>query len=234
MGATERRVLLTCEHAGRRVPAAHRALFAGRERLLDSHRGWDPGALRAARALASRLGAELISATATRLLVDLNRSPTNPAVFSEVTRRLPADQRRRLLARFHEPHWDRVRASIEARPHATLHVAVHSFTPVYRGSRRPFRVGILYDPKRARERAVALAWQRRLRESLPRKDVRRNAPYRGDADGLTTALRREFGPERYLGLELELNQAALRPARGRRELLAVLADTLGAVAADVR
>jgi hypothetical protein len=35
--------------------------------------------------------------------------------------------------------------------------------------------------------------------------VRRNRPYRGAADGLTTHLRRKLGP-RYLGIELEVSQ----------------------------
>jgi predicted N-formylglutamate amidohydrolase len=104
---------------------------------------------------------------------------------------------------------------------------VHSFTPVWRGAKRNFAIGILYDPNRPRERSLAIDWQRRLRAELPRLGVRRNAPYRGDADGLTTALRREFPAERYLGLELELNQRAIRAAALRRGFAAVLASTLG-------
>ena len=227
MPAAERSLLLTCEHGGNRVPREYRALFRGREALLASHRGWDPGALAVGRSLARALDAELIAATTTRLLVDLNRSPHNPAVFSELSRGLTRDRRDALLARCHRPHWDRVRAAIAARGGRVLHLAVHSFTPVWRGAKRNFEIGILYDPERRRERSLAMAWQRRLRAELPRLGVRRNAPYRGNADGLTTALRREFPAERYLGLELELNQRAI-PEAERRALAGVLASTLAA------
>jgi len=76
---------------------------------------------------------------------------------------------------------------------------------VLRGNSRRFDVGLLYGPKRPAERRFCSAWQRQLRDAAPSLRVRRNAPYRGSSDGLTTALRREFGP-RYLGIELEINQ----------------------------
>ena len=228
MPAAERSLLLTCEHGGNRVPREYRALFRGREALLASHRGWDPGALAVGQSLARALDAELIAATTTRLLVDLNRSRHNPAAFSELSRVLTRDRRDTLLARYHRPHWDRVRAAIAARKEGVLHLGVHSFIPVWRGAKRSFAIGILYDPERPRERSLAMAWQRRLRAELPHVGVRRNAPYRGSADGLTTALRREFQAERYLGFELELNQRAIVTVAQRRALAAVLASTLDA------
>jgi predicted N-formylglutamate amidohydrolase len=109
-----------------------------------------------------------------------------------------------------------------------LHLAVHSFTPVWRGAKRNFEIGILYDTRRPRECSLAVSWQRRLRAELPHAGIRRNAPYRGNADGLTTALRREFPAGRYLGLELELNQRAIVAAAERRALTAMLASTLAA------
>lgn len=226
MSAAERSLLLTCEHGGNRVPRAYRGLFLAREALLDSHRGFDIGAVAVARSLARALDAELIVATTTRLLVDLNRSPLNPAVFSEISRCLTRVQRHTLLERFHRPHWDRVRAAIAARSGSVLHLSVHTFTPVWRGAKRDFAIGILYDPGRGCERHLATAWQLRLRAEIPRLAVRRNAPYRGNADGLTTALRREFPAGRYLGLELELNQRAIAATAERRALTAALASTL--------
>jgi predicted N-formylglutamate amidohydrolase len=227
----ERALLITCEHGGNRVPRRHVALFRGKERLLASHRGWDPGALAFARALARATGTPLIAATTTRLLVDLNRSPHNPRVFSSVTRGLPLERRRELLARHHAPHWQRVRESIvhlrgTGRP--VIHLGVHGFTPFLPGERRDFEVGLLYDPSRAGERALARSWQKRLREFDPELRVRCNAPYRGNADGLTTALRRDFGPREYLGLELELNQRALVRVGRRRRLTSALSELLAA------
>lgn len=222
----ERGIVITCEHGGHRVPSAHTALFAGRGALLRSHRGWDPGALLVSRSLARGLGVALVAATTTRLLVDLNRSPHNPRVFSEITRKLPREARELLIARHHQPHWNRVRAALDAAPHPTLHLAVHSFTPSWRGRMRSFTVGILFDPKRHGERKLARRWQRTLASKLTASQVRRNAPYRGDADGLTTALRRERPSGRYLGLELELNQDAIATRSRRRALSTLLLRTL--------
>jgi predicted N-formylglutamate amidohydrolase len=219
-------VLVSCEHGGNRVPRAERALFAGAARVLASHRGYDAGALDVARRLARAWRVPLLPATTTRLLVDLNRSPDNPAVFSAFTRGLPFARRAALLARHHRPHWQRVRAAIARTRGRALHVAVHSFTPVLRGARRDFGIGILYDPKRRAERELALAWQRALARALPGVGVRRNAPYRGAADGLTTALRRELPAHRYRGIEIELNQRLLATAAQRRALAAALAALL--------
>jgi predicted N-formylglutamate amidohydrolase len=231
----ERTLILSCEHGGNRTPKEYLALFRGKRRLLASHRGWDPFALDLARRLSRALRAPLIAATTTRLLVDLNRSPHNPAVFSEVTRDLPPARKQRLLARYHSRHWERVRAAIAANSGAVLHLGVHSFTPVWGERRRDFALGILYDPARGAERILAKRWQRSLRCLHPEIRVRRNAPYRGDADGLTAALRKAFSPDRYLGFELEFNQRSISKAGERRDLVALLANTLwGALEAPKR
>lgn len=231
--ATERprplRLLLTCEHGGNAVPAAHRALFDGRRRLLESHRGLDIGARAAARELQRRLGAPLVCATVTRLLVDLNRSAGHPQLFSEVTRDLPVHQRERLLARYYHPYRQLVRDWIVlrlARGERVLHLSVHSFTPVLRGQRRRADVGLLYDPASPGEARFCRAWQAALAAQPAGWTVRRNYPYRGTSDGQVVELRRRYRVRGYLGIELELNQDCLRDAASRRRLLADLAATL--------
>ena len=209
MGADAWAVLVTSEHGGNDVPAEHRALFRGRKALLDSHRGWDPGTLDLAERLASALGAPLVASTVTRLLVDLNRSPHNPRVFSEVTRPLPPAEHHALLERWHRPHWGAVRAALEdglRGASRALHLGVHSFTPVMDGAVRKPDLALLYDPARAGERRLATAWARALARALPTRVVHRNDPYRGASDGLPTAMRRESSASRYLGIEVEINQ----------------------------
>ncbi len=82
--------LITCEHGGNRIPTAYRRLFRGQKALLGSHRGYDPGALVMAKALARALNAPLVSSAVSRLLVDLNRSIGHPQLFSAATRGVPA------------------------------------------------------------------------------------------------------------------------------------------------
>jgi len=66
--------IITCEHGGNRIPASYRQLFRGQRALLDSHRGYDPGALVMATTLAGTFRAPLVASTTSRLLIDLNRS----------------------------------------------------------------------------------------------------------------------------------------------------------------
>jgi predicted N-formylglutamate amidohydrolase len=226
MGAGAWAVLVTSEHGGNDVPAEQRALFRGRRRLLDSHRGWDPGTLDLAERLASALGAPLVASTVTRLLVDLNRSPHNPRVFSEVTRPLPRAERLALLERWHSPHWKAARAAVATGLRGRsrmLHLGIHSFTPVLNGVVRRPDVALLYDPARAAERELARSWSRALALAQPSRVVRRNDPYRGAGDGLPTALRRDLGASRYLGIEIEINQRHV--GRGGR-FPSWVADTL--------
>lgn len=220
-------LVLSCEHGGRRVPARYAYLFASTraQRALASHRGCDDGALDVARALARRFGVELHAATVTRLLVDLNRSPHHRALFSEFSVAADAKTRERILARYYYPHRERIRSAVAAARAPVVHVAVHSFVPRLGGRARHNDVGLLYDPRRAPELLFCRRWQRLLHERDPRPSVRRNYPYLGRADGLTTALRRELDAERYLGIELEINLARLtRAGRARTALV----DTIGA------
>lgn len=230
-GSRRTSLLLSCEHGGNTVPAAYRGLFRGHQRLLDSHRGLDIGARFAARYLQRRLSAPLICATVTRLLVDLNRSIGHAGLFSELSRGLPRPDRLAVLERHYHPYRNRVADWIAARVAAgerVVHVSVHSFTPAAGGRRRPCDVGLLYDPGRPEEARLCAEWQAALRGCASRWRVRRNYPYRGTSDGQVVALRRRFGPARYSGIELEINQACLARADSRARLLADLAATLPA------
>ena len=95
-------VLITCEHGGNHIPARYRRWFAGQARLLQSHRGYDPGALALARALAAATGGHMIATTISRLLVELNRSARNPRVISSIVRRAPRAVREEILERVKE------------------------------------------------------------------------------------------------------------------------------------
>jgi len=192
------------------VPAAYREWFAHEQAVLQSHRGWDPGALALARQMAAALGAPLFASTTTRLLVDLNRSVGHAQLFSSFTRHLDAAQRHAILQRYYRPHRDAVEHEIARRIAAgqrVVHVALHSFTPVWDGVDRRTDVAWLYDPRRAAETAFAKRWRDALRTRAPDLRLRCNYPYQGRSDGLTASMRRAHGDARYVGLELEVSQA---------------------------
>lgn len=201
--------LVTCEHGGNRIPARYLNCFGGQEALLQSHHGYDPGALAMARDMARQLGVPLIFSTISRLLVDLNRSPGHPRLHTECIRRLPVDSRRRILEQYYLPFRARAEAAIVhavADGKRVIHISCHSFTPVLDGIERQAEIGLLYDPARAGEVALCQEWLACLKAREPGLRVRRNYPYRGKSDGFTAYLRRCFLAVDYIGIELEINQ----------------------------
>ena len=226
-------LLVTCEHGGNRVPREYRRLFAGWETVLASHRGYDPGALTLARDLARAFDAPLVASTVTRLLVELNRSPGHPQLHSEITRDLAPSEKARLAARYYEPYRQEVEqrvAQATAARRRVIHISAHSFVPVLNGRRRNADIGLLYDPGRPAERALCARWSQCLGARASRLRVRRNYPYRGYADGLTTYLRRRYARNGYLGVEIEVNQKhVLAGERQWRMLRQVLVQSVGDV-----
>lgn len=225
-------LLITCEHGGNRIPAAYRHLFVGggAERALRSHCGWDPGALDVARALARQTGAPLHEARTTRLLVELNRSPHHPRLFSEFSAVLSRDGRATLLEAHYYPYRDRVEQAIRQRlatRRVVLHLSVHTFAGRWQGRARDVDIGLLYDPSRLWERRFCAQWQACLRLLAPGLRVRRNYPYRGVSDGLVTHLRQRFGLRRYVAIELEVSQTLVAaPGGARCRTIDALTETL--------
>lgn len=209
------------------MPEEYAPLFAGAADVLATHRGYDLGALELAQAFGRRLGVKPFTATTTRLVVDLNRSPGNRNVFSAYTRALPAERRAAVLAAHYRPYREAVESAVAAavRGGGVLHVSAHSFTPALRGEVRRCDVGFLYDPAQPAEVELVEAWYAALRAAAPQLVLRRNYPYRGVSDALVTHLRRRYGGRGYVGLELEVNQKHVGTP-GWRALVTVLAATL--------
>jgi predicted N-formylglutamate amidohydrolase len=223
-------LVITCEHGGNRVPARYRHMFDGLQRHLRTHRGYDLGALAMAREIAASLSAPLIAATVTRLLVDLNRSIGHRDLHSEATRHASPDELRRMLATYYRPY----RAQAEelvgnaiAIGRRVIHISSHSFTPRLNGVVRTADIGLLYDPARPGEADICGRWKAALRGTAPALRVRRNYPYAGKNDGLTSHFRRRYPPSAYVGIELEINQVHVIGARRRwAQLRAVVVESL--------
>ncbi len=201
--------LVTCEHGGNRIPGAYQPFFADLQDLLATHRGYDRGALVMARDLAKAFHAPLVSSTTSRLLVDLKRSVGHPRLFSDALPRTPSSLRTEIVSRYHTPWRDRVEDLVReavAAGRRVVHLSSHSFTPVWNGRVRDTDVGLLHDPSRHLEADLCARWREILLTSAPHLRVRRNHPYQGRCDGLTTHLRGRFEPGAYLGIELEINQ----------------------------
>jgi predicted N-formylglutamate amidohydrolase len=146
--------VIVCEHASNFIPVQFAKLGLS-EADLQRHIAWDPGALGVARTLARELDAPLVSCAVSRLVIDCNR---DPLVFDAITALsegtvipgnadLSAEERRARVSQVYEPFHaslaDVVAAKRARGPVAV--VGIHSFTPVYNGTQRPWHIGILYD-----------------------------------------------------------------------------------------
>jgi len=209
--------LVTCEHAGNRVPEEYAYLFTEFREVLNSHLGWDPGAAELANKIAEKLRAQAYHYPITRLLIEPNRSLQNPVLFSEVSRGLSFSEKQHLIRYYYEPYRQNLKQLIKnaaKKNILTIHLSIHTFTPIWKDVVRQVDIGILYDPQRVAEKEFCRKWHLNLLKLIPSFIIRRNQPYKGSADGIATSLRKYFEEKHYLGIELEVNQ---KFATGKRE-----------------
>ncbi len=173
--------LLTADHAGCLIPRALGSLGLSTEDL-GRHIAWDIGIAGLSEKLAQRLDAFLILQTYSRLVIDCNRpldAPSSVATESEHTA-IPGNQGlapAALRARADEvfsPYHARIEQEILRREQLgvpTIFVAMHSFTPRFKGVDRPWHCGVLYNRDRRLAERLLLLLQG---EGIPVGD---NQPY---------------------------------------------------------
>jgi predicted N-formylglutamate amidohydrolase len=174
---------LTCDHAGRVIPR-RLARLGLPEHETARHISWDIGIGAVGRQLSRLLDAAVVLQTYSRLVIDCNRDPKVPSSIPEIseTTEIPgnrdlgeAARSTRINAIFH-PYHDTISSALdrrEAEGRITVLVALHSFTPVFKGVARPWHAAVLYN------RDARLA--RALFELLSAEDglvVGDNEPYR--------------------------------------------------------
>jgi len=220
-----RAIILSCEHAGNKVPLRYKPLFAANLDILSTHRGYDIGIVPVASAIQKRLGCPLYRYNWTRLLIEVNRT-CKRALFSKFSRLLPDGEKRHLINTYYMPYRFQLYQAIEqqAADAPVLHLSLHSFTPNLNGKVRTADIGILYDPSRRAELQYACDLQRHLTTQTSLR-IRRNYPYLGRSDGMTSWLRTQFPLSRYLGIEIECNQALLT-AHNPRSLARQFVDAI--------
>ncbi|MCF8468848.1 MAG: N-formylglutamate amidohydrolase [Sneathiella sp.] len=149
-------LLLTVDHASRYIPQSYDNLGLEDPAVLHRHIAWDIGIEDVSRRLADKLKATTIFAGFSRLLLDANRYPDNPAVTPAVSDgvEIPANQRitetekSRRLETWFKPYHAAITELVEkkAAAHAEpLLISMHSFTPVMNDFERPWHIGVLWD-----------------------------------------------------------------------------------------
>jgi predicted N-formylglutamate amidohydrolase len=153
---------LTCDHAGRAIPRRLDRLGLPEHETLR-HIAWDIGIGAVGKRLSQLLDAAVILQTYSRLVIDCNRDPKVASSIPEIseTTEIPGNLGLTEAARaartngVFRPYHDSIAAALDRRAaagRASILVALHSFTPVFKGVARPWHAAVLYnrDPRLAR------------------------------------------------------------------------------------
>lgn len=218
-------LILSSEHGVNNIPNKYANLFTPYQDLLETHRGIDIGSLDLAIYLHQHLPADFVQAQVSRLLIDCNRSLKHPQCFSEISITLPNSEKKAIMETYYLSYRNKIKQLIEetiAQDQIILHLSIHSFTPIWQDAIRTTDIGLLYDPRRRLEKYIAKQLQNNIKAKNSPFRIRMNYPYKGISDGFTTTLRKIIPEDKYIGLEIEMNQAIVLDA----EKFALLKDVL--------
>jgi predicted N-formylglutamate amidohydrolase len=147
-------LFLTADHAGRVIPRKLGTLGLPPHEL-DRHIAWDIGIANVTEIVSQQLDATAVLQTYSRLVIDCNRRPEWASAIPEISELTPipgnvgltAEDRAARVKEVFAPYHERIGALLDARQmrgQRTVLVAMHSFTPVFKGERRDMQVGVLY------------------------------------------------------------------------------------------
>ena len=147
--------LLTADHAGRAIPRRLGDLGLS-ESERARHIAWDIGIGAVTEFLSEALDATAVLQAYSRLVIDCNRRPEWPSsipTISELTTipgngGLSPKERAARRREIFQPYHEKIAALLGRRSAAgrpTVLVAMHSFTPVFKGIARNVEAGILYN-----------------------------------------------------------------------------------------
>lgn len=200
--------IITGDHAGALIPAQLRGLGLGPEDL-SRHIACDLGAGPLAIKVGARLEACVVLQTYSRLVIDCNRPLRSPESILTSSDGTPIPGNRGLTeaqvaAREQEifqPYHRRIEFELDRRiggAQSVILIAMHSFTPVFNGLKRPWHAGVLYH--RDARAARALLDQLRQEAGLIVGD---NQPYAvGDETDYTIPQHGERRGIAHVGIEV--------------------------------
>ena len=216
-GASE--FFLTGDHAGRAIPRHLDNLgLPGSE--LERHIAWDIGIAGVTEKLAQALDAAAVLQAYSRLVIDCNRQPDWASSIPEISEltaipgnsAIPPAEREARHREIFLPYHQRIAELLDGRREAgqrTVLIAMHSFTPVFKGERRSIDIGMLYN--RDARLALILLDLLRAEGDLAVGD---NAPYAiTEASDYTVPVHGEGGGLAHVEIEIRQDLIADEPGQ---------------------
>ena len=218
--------LLACEHASSFIPPEYKDLGLGDD-VLNSHVAWDPGALAVAEKMSAQLDAPLVAQRVSRLVYDCNRPPASEGAMPERSEifdipgnvNLTESQQQARINQYYIPFHQKLSTRIDRHIKHVLPpvlLTVHSFTPVYYGTRRNLDIGILHDTDSSFADALLAGL-----ENEARYIVARNEPY-GPADGVTHTLVQQALPRGLMNVMIEIRNDIIDTPSRQQEMAEIL------------
>ena len=148
------RVILICDHASNYNPSKYKNLGLNKNQI-QRHIAWDIGVEAVAKKLSKKLNATLIMSGYSRLLIDCNRPFGASEAFIKKSEntiipgnlKLSKKEKKYRAKKFCIPYRNIISKIIKFRMKKNIIpiiVSLHSFTPIYKGSSRPWHLGLLY------------------------------------------------------------------------------------------
>ncbi len=230
-------VLLVCDHASRAFPKAMNKLGLD-DVALDRHIAWDIGAGQVSRALSQRFDSPAVLAGYSRLIVDYNRKLDDPTAFPEVSdgivvpgnQGLTEEDRVARIISFYEPYHEAIAGQIETILEAGSIppvISVHSFTPMFAGRARHWKIGVLWDT----DPRIPVPFIKGLRDRLGDDCVGDNEPYSG-RDPHDFTIDNHAESRGLPNVSIEIRQDLIDSDEKARDWAGLLGDALQPILAD--
>jgi predicted N-formylglutamate amidohydrolase len=218
-------VLLAVDHASSHIPED---IDLGISRQYErDHIAYDPGVAEIARLVTENSGYLAILSTVSRLIVDLNRYPDEPAVIVERSdgveipgNQISAEEKQLRLDHYFAPYHNRL-AKLIADLQPSLVVSLHSFSPTLRSDpqlKRPWDMGIMYNQYKTAPRFAL-----RFLEEDGDLRVGDQLPYSGEELNATMNRQCEAIGQPYFGVEIR--QDLIMESVGQRRFADILMRT---------
>ncbi len=180
-------LMIACDHGGNALPSHLDGLVCSPEQM-ELHIAYDIGARQVAKILSKRFDAATLIANYSRLLVDLNRYPSDPNQMPTVSggHRVPGNESigqeeidRRLEKYFHPYHDQHARMvdQLKSAFHKPIILSIHSFTPELKEIPRPWHFGVLWEEDEQLAIALLEGFRKQAVKEIPQLSIGDNQPY---------------------------------------------------------